>query len=198
MKNKLFSAIAALAALTVLLASLVTPLAHADEPSEESAGAGILVRYALLLGTVDKSLPPPKSPHLAVDGVLNWDSQRDNEELKKLLGLKVIHTLQQSSVLLDRDRGEVDLATTVGEQRIEVDISLEVFRPDETGDPPSPYATLWLEVRSDGELVTAPTISSRLGERAIVSTAASDKTWILFFVVEVHDQESMPEASTRP
>ncbi|MDA8019960.1 MAG: hypothetical protein MPN21_21175 [Thermoanaerobaculia bacterium] len=172
----------------IILVFLVSSLG--SQPAEASHDEGIVVRYAVLLGTGHDDSTPPENAHLTVDGLMEWDFQRDNDELMKLLGLRKIHTLQHSSVHLDRDKGEIGTSTLVGESTIDVRMSIEVFRdqsPD--GGPPSPYSTTWFEIKRAGEILSTPKVTSLLGQRAIVSTSAEDKSWILFLVVEVHDVE---------
>lgn len=198
----------ALLLISALVSIFGSPPAQATDESQAvemdtTVDRGVVVRYAVLLGTVDSEAPPPKSAHQTVDALLTWDFDRDNDELMKLLGLRAIHTLQHSSVQLDRDQGEVGISTTAGEKKIDVEMRLEVFRPespdqglDEAPNDASndagqaPYATLWFQVKSAGELLSAPTVSNRLGQRAIVSTLADDKSWIIFLVVEVDDADS--------
>ncbi len=162
------------------LAITSAAVAHADdEPA-------ILARFAVLLGDRAAQEEPQDHNESPADELLTWDYQRDNAELERLFGLESIHTLQLGSSRLPAEGGRFSATATYGESNLTVRVSAEK-RTDlavpSTGDA-EPVIFFRVEVWRDDELLSAPTVANRFGERAIVTSALSDKPTLLWIVLQ--------------
>lgn len=163
-------------------------IASASLGSPIRAESSVMVSYAILVGTTDASVP--RQPRAAQDtsDLLDWNFERDNEELRKLLGLERIETVHHSRARLEQNGGDVATTISVGDSRIEVRMDVEVHRAAPGEDDVEDFVTIAFEIERDGELISAPRVSNLFGERSIVtSRGPGDAESILFLVLQADD-----------
>jgi len=123
----------------------------------------------------------------------HWDIRRDADELVELFRLSSLETLQQGRSLLSGDRGTVTVGEGEGEARLEVKISVSI-EPFEHEEEVFDAARATMSIRRGGEEVSKPTVVTRLGERAIVTTGMWDRRGkerkeVLYIVIQVDPVE---------
>ena len=178
---------AALARVFVLVIGFVAPSLFAVVPVLADQEP-ILARYAVLLGDRDQKAPPGVgAPATApADELLQWDYQRDNAELERLFGLSTVHTLQIGSARLPGDGGRFAATVQLDAEELTVRARVTLQDAEPTADRTGSIAVFQLEIRVGDEVLSAPTVSTWLGERAIVSTnSGGDDARVLWVVVQV-------------
>lgn len=166
----------------VLLASIAVP-SSADESK-------VLARYAVLLGDRVSTSPPPTEsmPDDATAELLTWDYRRDNAELERLFNLERVHTLQLGSARLAESGGRFSATSMVDDQELKVRVRVAIRPFEDQADPTIDRAVSFnLEVWLGDELISAPSIISVIGQRAIVSSGISDEPRILWIIVQLDD-----------
>ncbi len=176
----------AIAAALFVFAPMTLITAQEASPSEEEGR--LLVRWALLLGDRDGNLtaPPPVGEDV-VDELIEWDFRRDDEELANLFGLQSIHTMRAQADYLASTGGELTAGSIV--QGTSVDVRMKVDRM--TTDDGQPLARVYFEIAKEGEVLSAPTIATAFGERAMITTqmrpADDGPSPMLWVVVEIDE-----------
>jgi TonB family protein len=166
-----------------VLPILVLLLAQPPLAAEEA----LLARLALLVtGDDAQTVTPVLSDERWIDDLLDWDPERDRPELEELLGVPISGELLRQAVELPLDGGELLAGVDYEGRWFEVQ---SVVRPLENDEFVSDA-----RIRLDGEIVAAPRVLGKLGERTIVSTR--DAKGFLFFVLEV-DRVLQTEADAK-
>jgi protein TonB len=160
--------------LPFLLAALAaSPLAAAGE------GGELAVRFALVVGNRGEAPLPDigevLSEKLMADYLSQWDPNSDNPEIRRLFALRGLSEVTRQAARLPAAGGELSGTSRVGEQLWRIEVAVRVAAEVATFD-----VRLW----RDGQLVSAPTIAAKLGEKAIVSVAGESSSLLLFVVVE--------------
>ena len=164
---------AVVGSLALLLALAASPLAAAGAPGE------LAVRFALVVGSRGE-VPLPDigevlSERLMADYLSQWDPNSDNPEIRRLFALRGLSEVTRQAARLPAEGGELSGTARLGEQvwRIEVEVGVA-----------NEVATFEVRISRDGQLVSAPTVAAKLGEKAIVSVAGESSSLLLFLVVE--------------
>ncbi len=173
----------------VLLAIFTAPFLTAGAAAQDDDS--VLARYAVLLG--DRVEAPQSSRGAgattdAAEELLTWDYRRDNAELERLFGLERIGTLQVGSARLSATGGEFSAASPLdgAELLVRVRVDIKPFE-DSTEKGRDRVAAYQLEISHGGEVLSAPSVVSLIGERAMITTAMSDEPQILWLVVQLDD-----------
>jgi TonB family protein len=173
---------AAVRSLLVLLTLAASPLAAAGSAGE------LAVRFALVVGTRgDAPLPDigeVLSERLMADYLSQWDPNSDNPEIRRLFALRGLSEVTRQAARLPAEGGELSGTSRVGDQLWRIEVAVHAAHD---------VATFDVRISRDGELVSAPTVAARLGEKAIVSVAGESSSLLLFVVVEAELWESGAE-----
>lgn len=183
----------------VLLLSLgfaLPGLLAASTPVEPPPGAErdvLLVYFAALVGSRDPQKVPVEgvylSPSQLAETIAVWDPRSDDEEIKGLLQLGALgEVLRQIAPLPDTGGG---LAATFSFGKATHDLEMQI--------QPSPrdptFVVARLQLYRAGELIFAPSLGAKLGERQTLTTRMDGPDGpFIFCVFEVH---RVPEARLR-
>ncbi len=179
--------------LALLLLSSATALAYAG-PGDEDV---LVVRYACLIGGREAGTAPTAAGVLSreelSDFLLAWQPEADNEEVRQVFALNDLGELARQASQLPLAGGSVSGTYAHGDSSFEIAMKIRSGRPIE---PQSEVMTILAEIKRGGELLSGPTIHTRLGERAIITTTNGPEAPFLFLVVEV-DRVSSDELVRR-
>ena len=183
--------------LALLLLSSPAALAFAG-PGDGDAGEDVLVvRYACLIGGREAGTAPTAAGVLSreelSDFLLEWQPEADNEEVRKVFALNDLGELARQASQLPLAGGSVSGVYAHGDSSFEIAMKI---RPGRTIEPEAEVMTILAEIKRGGELLSGPTIHTRLGERAIITTTNGPEAPFLFLVVEV-DRVSADELVRR-
>ncbi|MEZ5332633.1 MAG: hypothetical protein R2991_11405 [Thermoanaerobaculia bacterium] len=143
------------------------------------AVADLDVRYALLLGTrdADATAGVESDQEALSQTVLEWDPARDEAELRRLFGLQRLAVRSYGEATVSPRGGRVTATSTAEGQEFEFRIDIR-HREDDVVDARC-------LVLHGGEVLSAPTVRTRLGERAILTSFDPERSLFLFFVFEI-------------
>lgn len=167
--------------LTISILALALLPAGAPAADDPSVGQVLLLRHALLVGGRDASQVPisgeVRGADALAESLVEWEPGKETEEIRELFALEGLSEVIRQALVLP-DTGGQSNAVYV-HNGVGFEIRFDV-RPGE-----QPEMTTAVEIRRDGETLTAPTIRTELGERAIVSTTNGPEAPFLFLVLEV-------------
>lgn len=184
---------------TMLLTALLSTVV--GSPWMASAGAEpgdvLVVRYACLVGGREPGSAPIAAGVLSREELsaflLEWQPEADNREVREVFALNELGELSRQATQLPLEGGVVSGAYAHGDSSFEIDMKI---RPARTVEQGSEVVTISAEIKRNGDLLTGPTIHSRIGERAIITTTNGPEAPFLFLVVEV-DRVSPEELRRR-
>jgi TonB family protein len=174
--------------LSLLLAALPFGLLAPRAAAAESGSDGevLVVRYACLVGGREAGSAPVTAGVLGrkelSDFLLEWEPDSDNQEVREVFALNDLGELARQAGQLPLAGGVVSGAYAHGDASFEIDMDVRPARSVESGDD---VMSISAEIKRDGELLSGPTIHTRVGERAIITTTNGPEAPFLFLVVEV-------------
>ncbi len=182
-------------ALLLLPIWLLAPVAASAEV--EDGEDVLVVRYACLVGGREAGSAPTSAGVLSgsdlTEFLLSWEPESDNEEMRQVFALNDLGELVRQASHLPLAGGAVSSTYIHGGSRFDVDMKVS----------PAPHVEfdggivrISAGIKRDGELLTMPTITTQLSQRAIVSTTNGPEAPFLFLVVEV-DRVSAEELRRR-
>jgi TonB family protein len=183
------------------LGLLFSQSAHAEARPETDTGNKtddvLIVRYAALVGGREAGSAPFSSGVLGREELseflLEWQPESDNKEVRGVFALNDLGELARQATQLPLSGGAVSGVYAHGDSSFEIGMNI---RPAKTIDSGDDVMTIQAEIKRRGELLSGPTIRTRLGERAIITTANGPEAPFLFLVVEI-DRVSPGELITR-
>ncbi|MCP4201200.1 MAG: energy transducer TonB [bacterium] len=179
------------------LGALSAGRADAGTDTGDGAGDVLVVRYASLVGGREAGSAPISSGVLGRrelhQFLLEWQPESDNAEVREVFALNDLGELARQATQLPLNGGAVSGVYVHGDSSFEIDMDI---RPSKTLDSGDDVMTISAKIKRDGELLSGPTIHTRLGERAIVTSAEGPDGPFLFLVVEV-DRMSQAELGRR-
>ena len=154
---------------------------------DDTGGEDVLVvRYASLVGGRNGGSAPVVSGVLSreelSDFLLEWTPGADNTEVRKVFALNDLGELSRQATQLPLEGGVVSGIYAHGDSRFEIGMNIRPARTIDSGDD---VMTIMAEIKRDGEPVSSPMIHTRLGERAIITTAGKPDGPFLFLVIEI-------------
>jgi TonB family protein len=182
-----------LLAVLLLLATLAVPALRAAEDE------ALAVRLALVVGNRGEAPLPDVgevlSDELMADYLTQWDPHSDNPEIRRLFALRGLSEVTRQAARLQPAGGTVAGAARIGATRWRIEMDVQ-----RSGR----HARFAARIYRDDELLSAPTILSELGEKAIVSTSSEGDPAFLFVVVQADDWSAvqarlpLPAGATEP
>jgi TonB family protein len=109
--------------------------------------------------------------------LVDWEPGKETEEIRELFALEGLSEVIRQAMVLPITGGQS--SGVYVHDGVSFEVRLDV-RPEADDS-----VTAGVEIRRDGSLVSAPTVTTTLGERAIVSTANRSEAMFLFLVLEV-------------
>jgi TonB family protein len=162
------------------LALLVLP-GTAPAETDSSQDQVLLLRHALLVGGRDASQVPisgeARSAEELAQSLVEWEPGKETEEIRELFALEGLSEVIRQALVLPITGGQSN-AVYVNDG-VGFEVRFDVRPEEEDG------VTARVEIRRDNALLSAPTVRTPLGERAIVSTTNGPEAPFLFLVVEV-------------
>lgn len=169
------------------LAASATVLDGAGPASGAAAEDRLLVRFAALIGSRDFGTVPVGgvvySHQELAETIVDWDPGRDDAEVKKVLNLSELGEALRQIGELPATGGR--LSATFVLRSATYDVALHVLTSERNPD----LVVGRVELSRDGVTVSAPQISTRLGDRAILSTADPESSLFHLYVFEVERVE---------
>jgi TonB family protein len=171
---------------TLALALLPAVAAAGSEPMEDEV---LLLRHALLVGGRDVSQVPiageARSAEELAHHLAEWEPGKETEEIRALFALEGLSEVVRQALVLPVTGGQSN--SLYAHDGVGFEVRFDV-QPEEDGS-----VATGVEIRRDGAWLAGPTVTARLGERAIVSTTNGPEAPFLFLVVEVDrvSQESV-------
>ena len=160
-----------------------TPPARADTSDDQV----LLLRHALLVGGRDASQVPVAGEARSAEELgqllVDWEPGKETEEIRELFALEGLSEVMRQALVLPVAGGQSN--SVYVQDGVSFEISFDV-RPEE-----GEAVAANVEIRRNGSLVSAPTVKTPLGERAIVSTANRATQTFMFLVLEV-DRAASP------
>ena len=170
-----------LGSIVVLWLAMVGPETRAGE-----AGEPMVLQWAILQGARDVSLAVDRLATSDEAGreLLEWDFRRDDEELIELFQLASITTLQQGKNRFTDGGGPVSIQAGEDDEKVDVEISLSIQSMEHQGEDLE-VARAAFVIRRGGEVIAAPVIVTKLGDRAIVTSHLPEEESLLYLVLQV-------------
>jgi TonB family protein len=175
------SILATLASLFLVLetAALAAPGSGGDDDV-------LVARYACLIGGREPGTAPTTAGVLSreelSDFLLEWQPGADNEEVRRVFALNDLGELARQASQLPLAGGSVSGVYAHGDKSFEIGMKI---RPGRSLEPDAGVMVITAEIKRGGELLSGPTIHTRLGERAIITTTNGPEAPFLFLVVEI-------------
>ncbi len=172
----------------VTLALVLLP-AVAAAGSESTDGDVLLLRHALLVGGRDASRVPiageARSAEELATQLAEWEPGKETEEIRELFALEGLSEVIRQALVLPVTGGQSNSLYAHDGVGFEVRFDVQPEADDSVATG--------VEIRRDGSWLAGPTVTAKLGERAIVSTTNGPEAPFLFLVVEVDrvSQESV-------
>lgn len=169
--------------MTLILVAFALALLPTTPPAraETSEDQVLLLRHALLVGGRDASQVPiageARSAEELGQLLVDWEPGKETEEIRELFALEGLSEVMRQALVLPVAGGQSN--SVYVQDGVSFEISFDV-RPEE-----GEAVAANVEIRRDGSLVSAPTVKTPLGERAIVSTANRATETFMFLVLEV-------------
>ncbi len=165
------------------LAASATALDEAEPGSVAAREDRLLVRFAALIGSRDLGTTPVGgvvySPAELAETIVDWNPGRDDSEVKRVLQLSELgEALRQIGEL---PAGGGRLSATFVLRSATFDVDLHVLTSERNPD----MVVGRVELSRDGKLVSAPQISTQLGDRAILTATDPDSSLFHLYVFEV-------------
>lgn len=173
MRRRLTIAVLALAALPALAAAAGT--------AETTDDQVLLLRHALLVGGRNAGEVPiggeMRSAEELAGYLVDWEPGKESEEIRDLFALEGLTEVVRQALVLPPTGGQSNSIYAHDGTTFEVRFDA-VPNADDT-------VSTGVEIRRDGAWLAGPTVTSKLGERAIVSTTNGPEAPFLFLVVEI-------------
>ena len=162
-----------------LLALALLPAAQA--PADAADDQVLLLRHALLVGGRDAGQVPIAGEARSAEELgrflVDWEPGKETEEIRQLFALEGISEVVRQALVLPASGGQSNSVYAHDGTTFEIRFDV-VINPDDS-------VSTGVEIRRDGTWLAGPTVTSALGERAIVSTTNGPEAPFLFLVVEV-------------
>ncbi len=170
---------------TQILAILALALLPAAPAAAADAADGdddvLLLRHALLVGGRDASQVPiageARSAEELAGFLVDWEPGEESEEIRELFALEGLSEVVRQALVLPASGGPSNSIYAHDGVGFEVRFDVQPGEDD--------TVATGVEIRRDGVWLAGPTVTSRLGERAIVSTTNGPEAPFLFLVVEI-------------
>ena len=164
--------------IAALALALLPAAAAGDGPAEDQV---LLLRHALLVGGRDASQVPiggeMRSAEELAGYLVGWEPGEESDEIRDLFALEGLAEVVRQALVLPASGGQSNSIYAHDGTTFEIRFDV-VPEKDET-------VSTGVEIRRDGTWLAGPTVNSKLGERAIVSTTNGPEAPFLFLVVEI-------------
>lgn len=166
---------------TVATLSLLLLSALAVAAGETIEGEVLLLRHALLVGGRDATQVPitgeARSAEELASYLAEWEPGKETEEIRALFALEGLSEVVRQALVLPVTGGQSNSIYAHDGVGFEVRFDVEP-QADDT-------VATGVEIRRNGAWLAGPTVTAKLGERAMVSTTNGPEAPFLFLVVEV-------------
>jgi TonB family protein len=178
--------------ITMLTAVVLALMAAAPSEAGPAEGQALLLRHALLVGGRDAAQVPITGEARSAEELgrflVEWEPGEESKEIRDLFALEGLSEVVRQALVLPAVGGQSN--SVYVHEGVSFEVRFDVRLADDDA------VTAAVEIKRDGSWLGAPTVTTKLGERAIVSTTNGPEAPFLFLVVEV-DRVSSEEIRRR-